>query len=154
MNDFAALQSARNQGTVSCQSRRQKIRRLTQRSLLSPIGKTQLISLENAKRCQSIFNGLPFCLMVKALRYRLKPIENRGLCGCNPLWELLAVKFDKGGLVLVLPMWEKNFGRWGIFGCHNAASCTIVFRQPHKKPSLVRGAVVGEVKTVRFYHEP
>jgi hypothetical protein len=37
------------------------------------------------------------CAMVRALRYRLKPIENSGFCGFDSLGKILAIKlYDSG----------------------------------------------------------
>jgi len=76
-----------------------------------PVRKPKIVPLENAEACQSIFNGLPFGLMVRALRHGLKTFENGGFCGCNLSWEFFAVKLlrvqiDTHAAILGKGAWE------------------------------------------------
>jgi len=53
--------------------------------LLFPVRKSKIVPLENVEACQSIFNGLPFRSVIRALRNGLKTIEDCGFCGRNSL---------------------------------------------------------------------
>jgi hypothetical protein len=46
-----------------------------------PNQETRDCRLENAQACESIFNGLPFSIMIRVMRNGLKPLEDSGFCG-------------------------------------------------------------------------
>jgi len=78
---------------------------------LFPVGKTQLIPLENAKAVESVLDDLPFCEIARVLREVLKSSVNRRFCGFDSSFELVAVHLYESLLVLMLPCRVKDLGR-------------------------------------------
>lgn len=72
-----------------------------------------MVPLENTEPCQRLLNGVPFGLMVRALRNGLKAVEDSGFCCSHLLQEFFAFVLQKRGFLTGLATLGTGFWAMG-----------------------------------------